>query len=140
MSTNNIFSIETKDNTSITILLVVVIDLWLSTIFFWYVIWVYPSDILKNSENVCQINWFRPIDTFQKLWYSIDTERQETNRKELIEMLLGYIRVSTIEQNEERQTRALLEKGVEEENLYIDKQSGKNTDRKQLKALLAFCR
>ena len=41
-------------------------------------------------------------------------------------MLLGYIRVSTIEQNEERQTRALLERGVEKENLYIDKQSGKN--------------
>ena len=55
-------------------------------------------------------------------------------------MLLGYIRVSTVEQNEERQTRALLEKGVEKENLYIDKQSGKNADREQLKALLAFCR
>ena len=55
-------------------------------------------------------------------------------------MLLGYIRVSTVEQNEERQTRALLERGVEKENLYIDKQSGKNADREQLKALLAFCR
>ena len=62
------------------------------------------------------------------------------NRKELIEMLLGYIRVSTVEQNEERQTRALLERGVEKENLYIDKQSGKNADREQLKALLGFCR
>ena len=55
-------------------------------------------------------------------------------------MLLGYIRVSTVEQNEERQTRALLERGVEKNNLYIDKQSGKNADREQLKALLAFCR
>ena len=55
-------------------------------------------------------------------------------------MLLGYIRVSTIEQNEERQIRALIEKGIERENLYIDKQSGKNADRVQLKALLAFCR
>ena len=98
MSTNSIFSIGTKDNTSITILV------------FWYVIWVYPSDILKNSGKVCQINWFYSIDIFQKIWYSIDIERQETNRKELIEMLLGYIRVSTIEQNEERQTRALLER------------------------------
>jgi DNA invertase Pin-like site-specific DNA recombinase len=40
----------------------------------------------------------------------------------------------------ERQTRALLEKGVDSENLFIDKQSGKNADREQLKALLAFCR
>ena len=55
-------------------------------------------------------------------------------------MKLGYIRVSTVEQNEERQTRALLEKGVEKENLFIDKQSGKNAERAQLKALLAFCR
>lgn len=55
-------------------------------------------------------------------------------------MMLGYIRVSTVEQNEERQTRALIEKGVSKENLYIDKQSGKNADREQLKALLAYCR
>lgn len=55
-------------------------------------------------------------------------------------MLLGYIRVSTVEQNEERQIKALLEKGVAEENLYIDKQSGKNIDRKQLKALMDFAR
>ena len=55
-------------------------------------------------------------------------------------MLLGYIRVSTIEQNEERQTRALLEKGVDKENLFIDKQSGKNTNRENLNALLSFCR
>ena len=53
-------------------------------------------------------------------------------------MLLGYVRVSTAEQNEERQIRALLEKGVELENIYIDKQSGKNTQREQLKALLAL--
>ena len=55
-------------------------------------------------------------------------------------MLLGYVRVSTIEQNEERQTRALIEKGVEVENIFIDKQSGKNADREQLKALLSFSR
>lgn len=55
-------------------------------------------------------------------------------------MLLGYIRVSTEEQNEERQTRALLERGVEEDGLFIDKQSGKNADREQLKALLNYCR
>lgn len=55
-------------------------------------------------------------------------------------MKLGYIRVSTIEQNEERQRVALLNEGVESEALYIDKQSGKNTDRENLKAMLAFAR
>lgn len=55
-------------------------------------------------------------------------------------MLLGYVRVSTIEQNEARQCVALLEKGVEKEHIYIDKQSGKNADRQQLKEMLTFCR
>ena len=58
--------------------------------------------------------------------------------RNVLEMKLGYIRVSTVEQNEERQTRALLEKGVEKENLFIDKQSGKNAERAQLKALLCL--
>ena len=55
-------------------------------------------------------------------------------------MLLGYIRVSTVEQNEERQVRALIEKGVDVDNLFIDKQSGKNANRAKLKEMLAFCR
>ena len=55
-------------------------------------------------------------------------------------MKLGYIRVSTIEQNTARQTEALAAYGVAPENMYIDKQSGKNADREQLKALLSFCR
>ena len=55
-------------------------------------------------------------------------------------MLLGYVRVSTLEQNEERQTRALLEAGVEPDAIYTDKKSGKNADREQLKALLKFAR
>lgn len=55
-------------------------------------------------------------------------------------MLLGYVRVSTAEQNEGRQVEALLNKGVEKENIYIDKQSGKDANREALKELLAFCR
>lgn len=55
-------------------------------------------------------------------------------------MLLGYIRVSTVEQNEARQRVALMDKGVAEDNLYIDKQSGKDANRDQLQALLAFSR
>ena len=55
-------------------------------------------------------------------------------------MLLGYIRVSTTEQNEARQVEALTAKGVEKDNLFIDKQSGKDTDRPKLKELLSFVR
>ena len=53
-------------------------------------------------------------------------------------MLLGYIRVSTIEQNEERQVVLLNEHKVEK--IYKDKLSGKNTDRPQLKEMIEFAR
>lgn len=43
--------------------------------------------------------------------------------------IYGYIRVSTKEQNEDRQRIAMREYGVPEKNVYIDKQSGKDFDR-----------
>ena len=48
----------------------------------------------------------------------------------------GYIRVSTQEQNEDRQLIALREIGVPEKNIYLDKQSGKDFNRPQYKKLL----
>ena len=48
----------------------------------------------------------------------------------------GYARVSTREQNEDRQIIALKEMGVPEKNIYLDKLSGKNFDRPQYKKLL----
>ena len=53
-------------------------------------------------------------------------------------MKIGYIRVSTAEQNTIRQEVLLRELGVDE--LFIDKASGKNTDRSELKRLLAYVR
>lgn len=38
--------------------------------------------------------------------------------------IYGYARVSTVNQNEDRQLAALLNKGVDEKNIFIDKQSG----------------
>ena len=51
-------------------------------------------------------------------------------------MVFGYIRVSTKEQNEDRQLIALNEYDVPEKNIYMDKQSGKDFDRKQYKRML----
>ena len=51
-------------------------------------------------------------------------------------MIYGYIRVSTREQNEDRQLIALREMAVPEANLFIDKQSGKDFDRPQYQKLL----
>ena len=48
----------------------------------------------------------------------------------------GYMRVSTKEQKEDRQLVALLEQGVPRENIYMDKQSGKDFARSQYKKLV----
>jgi len=50
--------------------------------------------------------------------------------------LYGYIRVSTIDQNEDRQVIALKAKQVSEQNIYMDKQSGKDFNRPQYKKLV----
>lgn len=43
--------------------------------------------------------------------------------------IYGYVRVSTKEQNEDRQMLALNEMQIPEENIFMDKQSGKDFDR-----------
>ncbi|WKA53437.1 recombinase family protein [Planococcus shixiaomingii] len=43
--------------------------------------------------------------------------------------MYAYIRCSTIDQNEARQIKTMKEHGVEKQNMFIDKLSGKNTDR-----------
>ena len=48
----------------------------------------------------------------------------------------GYIRVSTRDQNEDRQLIAMREARVPEKNIFTDKQSGKDFDRPQYKKLL----
>lgn len=51
-------------------------------------------------------------------------------------MVYGYIRVSTREQKEDRQQIAMRQAGVLDQNIYIDKQSGRDFDRPKYKKLL----
>ena len=53
-------------------------------------------------------------------------------------MRVGYVRVSTTEQNTARQDKMMQEMNVE--RVFIDKLSGKNMERPQLKAMLEFVR
>ena len=48
----------------------------------------------------------------------------------------GYVRVSSRDQNEDRQIIALRERVTSEKNIYMDKQSGKDFDRPQYKRLI----
>lgn len=53
-------------------------------------------------------------------------------------MLIGYVRVSTAEQNSARQEVLMQQLGAQ--RMYIDRASGKNTDRPQLQKMLSFVR
>ena len=50
--------------------------------------------------------------------------------------IFGYIRVSSVGQNEDRQQIALQQAGVPQKNIYLDKQSGKDFNRPQYKKML----
>lgn len=50
--------------------------------------------------------------------------------------IYGYVRVSSMDQNEDRQMIALSEAGVSEKNIFKDKLSGKSFDRPQYKKLV----
>ena len=53
-------------------------------------------------------------------------------------MVIGYIRISTTDQNTARQETLMKQLGVEQ--IYIDRMSGKNTDRPELKRMMNFVR
>ena len=52
----------------------------------------------------------------------------------------GYCRVSSSEQNEDRQVQAMLDLEIKERDIFVDKQSGKNFDRPMYQALKAQLR
>lgn len=52
-------------------------------------------------------------------------------------MVYGYVRVSTMEQNEDRQMIALKKAGVSRKHIFLDKQSGKDFQRPQYKTMVS---
>ena len=53
-------------------------------------------------------------------------------------MRVGYVRCSTVEQNEARQLKMMEEQEVKK--IFTDKASGKNTDREEFKRMMAYVR
>lgn len=51
-------------------------------------------------------------------------------------MTYGYVRVSSRDQNEDRQIVAMHEFGVDDKQIYLDKQSGKDFERPQYRKLM----
>jgi hypothetical protein len=56
----------------------------------------------------------------------------------VITLKIAYIRVSTLEQNTARQEIAMSDLGID--RVFIEKVSGKNTERPELKKMLSFVR
>ena len=52
----------------------------------------------------------------------------------------GYVRVSTLDQNEDRQLSAMTGIGISADNIFVDKQSGKDFDRPQYLRLTELIR
>ncbi|HGE5783132.1 TPA: recombinase family protein, partial [Bacillus pseudomycoides] len=52
----------------------------------------------------------------------------------------GYVRVSSKDQNEERQIQNVKNLGIEERDIFIDKESGKNMERENYKMLKRLVR
>ncbi len=52
----------------------------------------------------------------------------------------GYVRVSSRDQNEARQIEKMKELGIDERHIFVDKESGKDFDREQYRALMAMLR
>ena len=50
--------------------------------------------------------------------------------------IYGYVRVSSIDQNEDRQLAAMAENNVPNGNVFVDKQSGKDFERPQYKKMI----
>lgn len=57
-----------------------------------------------------------------------------------MQKVFGYIRVSSSDQNIDRQLEEMVQLGINERDIYIDKQSGKDFERPQYKALKTVLR
>ena len=55
-------------------------------------------------------------------------------------LVFGYVRVSSTDQNEERQLEDLRNAGVNERNIYVDRKSGKDFERENYQAMLGRLR
>jgi len=71
----------------------------------------------------------------------IDTSKgiNQREKERGIGMRVGYIRVSTVEQHEDRQVKDLTE-NAKVSKVFIDKLSGKDTNRPQLNAMIDYVR
>ena len=102
------------------------------------------TNLLKHTSGcaiICELSphilWCE-ITQQGFLWYDYSLPKQEETT--MSERVFGYVRVSSKEQNLDRQLAAMREFGVAEEHIYQDKLSGKDFDRPAYRRLLKAIR
>lgn len=93
---------------------------------------------MYSKVRITEINSFvkyKIIHSLKKM--SHNSKWKNIRRNLLMKNVYGYVRVSSTDQNEDRQLAAMHEKNVPDKNIYIDKQSGKDFNRPQYKKLIA---
>lgn len=94
----------------------------------------YAYDNYSNLQKKCS-NKVKNLK-FEYVRTELPYKRTEMEKiMEQIKNVYGYGRISAKDQNEARQIKALLDYGITEENIFIDKKSGKDFDREQYQLL-----
>ncbi len=89
-----------------------------------------------NVSHTTFLNWVKQFEGREIVQKSSTKEINENLKVKRIGNIYGYMRVSTKEQNEDRQRIALTEAGVPLKNIFMDKQSGKDFNRPAYKKLV----
>ena len=94
---------------------------------------LYPKKRLagrRYDERIQQQSIYRVNARQVRFYFRSEVKTMEQQK------LYGYARVSTRNQNEDRQVIALREMGLNDKQIFVDKQSGKDFNRPQYKKLL----
>ncbi len=90
------------------------------------------------ASDSCTVPTVAPVPTVLPV---ADTDTMDEKEPDKVEpQMLGYVRVSTREQNEDRQVIAMREFGVPEDCIHVEKQSGKDFNRPIYQRLVASLR
>ena len=88
--------------------------------------------MLKQIGKVAEFSLRQLKIILSELGYLFSSDREGESMADVY----GYLRVSSRDQNEDRQRIALQEMDVSEKNIFMDKQSGKDFDRPAYKRMV----
>ena len=98
------------------------------TVFRWECVYMVEGGIEGNiAETVPQSHCFACI--FQELSAKDRAKGGTSMKNKNAGCVYGYVRVSSADQNEERQRIAMAQEGLKEKDIFMDKQSGKDFER-----------